>query len=87
MAGQRRGPEGSGRPTRKQTRAQERKKTLAERLAASRTRAERVGWAAAHLRAVMNDPQIPAGVAERVGQQAETYLLKLADQVEEEYPA
>lgn len=82
MAGQRRGPRGSGQPTRQQTRAAERKKTLASRLRAAKTPAERVSWAAAHLRAVMKDPQVTVADADHAGRQAEMYLLKLAEQLE-----
>lgn len=82
MAGTRRGPHGSGRPTRAETRKAARARTLQQRLADARSPRDQVSAASQHLRSVMADPHLPATVAETAAKQVTAYLTAVATQLE-----
>lgn len=82
MAGTRRGPEGSGRPTRVEIAPGVRKNRLKERLSKAKTDRERVSRAAEHLRSVMADPAVDDLAAAQAARETVIYLIAQADRLE-----
>lgn len=82
MAGTRRGPNGSGRPTRAELRPQERRDRLTKRMGAARNQRDRVSVASEHLRSVMADPAVTDELSRQAAEQAIGFLLKLAEQLQ-----
>lgn len=83
MAGTRRGPERTPRPTRAELRPKDRQRLLAHRLNTARNDRDRVAWAAANLRAVMADPTVTDELARAAADQAVKFLIALADQLQD----
>lgn len=81
MAGTRRGPERTPRPTRAELRPKDRQRLLAHRLNTARNDRDRVAWAAANLRAVMADPTVTDELARATADQAVKFLIALANQL------
>ena len=83
MAGTRRGPAGSGRPTRAQWRPGERERFFAERLQTARTPGDQMAAALDNLRAVMADPHVSDTARRTTATQAVSYLRALATQLQQ----